>query len=67
MNNPTPPSLPIGYFVVGAAVFVVIFTNGLFQALAATGIAVIMGFFAYGGLARTRAAARSLARIVIGE
>jgi hypothetical protein len=67
MSHQTPSSLPIGYFVVGVSVFVVIFTNGLLQALAATGVAAIVGFFAYGGLARTRAAAQSLARYFGGH
>lgn len=63
MSHQTPSSLPVGYFVVGISVFVVIFTDGSMQALAATGIAAIVGFFAYyGGLARPRTAVRSLTR-----
>jgi hypothetical protein len=67
MNDQTPSSLPLGYFVLGASIFVVIFTDGLLQSLTVAGIATIVGFFAYGGVARTGAAAQSLARYFRGH
>ncbi len=54
MRTRTPWRFPIGYFVFWVAIFVVIFTDGLNQTLAAIGIAAIVAFFAYGGVARVR-------------
>ena len=54
MRTRTPSRFPIGYFVFWVAIFVVIFTDGLKQAFAAIGIAAIVAFFAYGGVARVR-------------
>ncbi len=54
MRTRTPSHFPIGSFVFWVAIFVVIFTDGLNQTLAAVGIAAIVAFFAYGGVARVR-------------
>ncbi len=54
MRTRTPSRFPIGYFVFWVAIFVIIFTDGLNQTLAAIGIAAIVAFFAYGGAARVR-------------
>ncbi len=60
-------SVPFDYFALGVALLVILFCDGLIQSFATIGIATVIAYFAYGGLARTRAAVGALVRDVSVE
>lgn len=62
MNHQASVPLPVGHFVLGAAISIVVFAQGPLQDLIAVGIAAIAALLLYGGAARARATARTIAR-----